>query len=336
MIGVALKKLAAENGLQVEKGAAYGMLQGCFVTLTEGAGYKRMSIYVGEAEEIPAEEAPQESRAAQIAGLIADASGEDNVYRLMTKHKNIAPLVVNHSCRVVTVNFFDNPGTMPCIEKFIAEVLPLVAPLTTPRQCICCSGDAAEYPVMIAADTVVPMHSSCANSAITSHGENAPKGNVFTGAIGALIGALLGAVVWAVVYCFGYMASLVGLLIGFLSSKGYDLLKGRPGVVKMIVVAICVIIAVAAGNIGAYGWTLHQVYVEAVADLKPWEVAVPETEYFSGVIGELMADSEFIGEMTKDMLTGLFFALLGCIDVFRASLTGSSEASKPRILSGQL
>lgn len=337
MIGAALKKLAAANGMQVEKGAAYGDLNGCFVTLTEGAGYKRMSIYVGSHFVGENEEpiAPAD-RATEIANLIAEASGEDNVYRLMAKHANIAPLVVNHGGCVVTVNFFDNPGTMPCVEKFVTEVLPMIAPLTAPRQCVCCGTETAEYPVMIAPDTVVPMHGKCSDAAIADHADSKEKGNVFTGAIGALLGALVGAVAWAAVYIFGYMASLVGLLIGFLSSKGYDLFKGKPGVTKMVVVAICVVIAVAAGNIGAYAWTLHEVYVEATADLKPWEQAVPEMEYMMGVAQELMQDSAFIGEMAKDMLMGLVFAMLGCINVFRASLTGSSASSKPTILSGTL
>jgi len=44
MIGSGLKKLAAANGLQIDGGVAYGVLKGCFVSLSEGSGYKRMCI----------------------------------------------------------------------------------------------------------------------------------------------------------------------------------------------------------------------------------------------------------------------------------------------------
>lgn len=44
MIGSALKKLAAENGLTISGGIAYGKLSGYAITLSEGAGYKLLTV----------------------------------------------------------------------------------------------------------------------------------------------------------------------------------------------------------------------------------------------------------------------------------------------------
>ena len=44
MIGSALKKLAAENGLTISGGIAYGNYQGYAITLSEGAGYKLLTV----------------------------------------------------------------------------------------------------------------------------------------------------------------------------------------------------------------------------------------------------------------------------------------------------
>ena len=50
MIAFGLKKLAAKYGMNIESGVAYGMVKDCLISLSEGAGYKRLSIYVGQGE----------------------------------------------------------------------------------------------------------------------------------------------------------------------------------------------------------------------------------------------------------------------------------------------
>lgn len=340
MIGSALKKLAAENGMTVESGAAYGYLQGCFVTLTEGAGYKRMSIYVGgqvSAQDGVDMDSPTVVNAKNIAGMIAAASGEENIYRLMTKHKNISALVVNHGGSVVTVNFFDNPGTMECINRFVAEMLPQIAPLCCPGQCICCCADTADcgFPVMIAADTVVPMHGQCMDAAIDMHQSvrTASSGNLFGGIAGALVGSLLGAIVWAVVYCFGYVAGIVGLLSALLASYGYDLLKGKPGIIKVVTVILSVILSVVLGTALGVAWPMHQEYASLGSVVQGM---MSEFTFIKTTFRMLLQDSEVMTSLGKDVLTGLFFAALGCVDMLRKNISGSADASKPKQLSGQL
>ena len=133
------------------------------------------------------------------------------------------------------------------------------------------------------------------------------RGNVIMGILGAAIGALIGAVVWALVGMAGYIVSLVGLLTAFLADKGYDLLHGRQGKIKVAVLLICVILAVLLGNAGTVAVQLHQVYQEEYA------LYIGEAAFFRLTLPVLMKDGDFIGAIVKDSALGLFLAILGCI-----------------------
>lgn len=139
------------------------------------------------------------------------------------------------------------------------------------------------------------------------------EGSIVLGFVGALLGALIGAVIWAVVGILGYMASIVGVAIGFLSSKGYDLLKGRPGAAKIVSLILCVVIAVAVGTAGMYLWAINGEYDTQFAELSAFEqkFVMTKGEYVQSYID----DPDFMGEVIKDALVGLFFAALGAAGV---------------------
>ena len=147
----------------------------------------------------------------------------------------------------------------------------------------------------------------------------AKQGSVITGMIGALLGALIGAAVWAgVAIGLEIISGLIGLLIGFLASKGYDLLKGRQGVPKLVCVIIAVIFGVVIGTGASYVWQIHDVYMEEFGELTgiAKSLAPSEKEIFEVVL----ADKEVQGEIAKNLVMGLFFAALGCFDIFREIL----------------
>ncbi len=99
------------------------------------------------------------------------------------------------------------------------------------------------------------------------------RGSVVKGALGAFLGAALGAVAWAVVLMLGYVASVVGLLIAFLSSKGYDMLHGRQGIIKAVIVIICVLLAIVGATVG---WDIAdsiKEYNTQLAECSPLEAA---------------------------------------------------------------
>ena len=134
-----------------------------------------------------------------------------------------------------------------------------------------------------------------------------PKGSVVMGILGAVIGALIGAAVWALVGMAGYIVSAVGLLTAFLADKGYDLLHGRQGKIKVVVLLVCVILAVLLGNVGTTAIQIHQVYEEEGVSLY-----IKESAFFQMMVPALMEDSDFVGAIVKDSALGLLLAGLGC------------------------
>lgn len=144
------------------------------------------------------------------------------------------------------------------------------------------------------------------------------KGSVIRGLIGALLGALLGAVAWTLVGMLGYVAAVVGLLVFFLANKGYDMLGGRQGGVKIVILLVCVVLAIFVGTIGTYAWQVHEVYQEEVAALSATErmFVMSEAEFFKEVVPEIADDPEVKGGFMKDFLMGVGFAALGCFGAF--------------------
>lgn len=137
------------------------------------------------------------------------------------------------------------------------------------------------------------------------------KGSVVTGFIGAFLGSLIGAVLWVLVGLLGYVASVVGMVIGFLSSKGYDLFKGRQGAAKVVCLIICAILAVVIGCAGVYLWGLSSDYDDALAQINLPPNADIMTKY--EFIQSCFEMEEIRNEFIKDVLVGLFFAALGCV-----------------------
>lgn len=134
-----------------------------------------------------------------------------------------------------------------------------------------------------------------------------PRGSVIMGILGAAIGALIGAVVWALVGMLGYIVSVVGLLTAFLASKGYDMLHGRQGKIKVVVLLVCVILAVLLGNAGTAAMQIHQVYQE-----EGYSLYINESAFFRLMVPALLEDSDFIGAIVKDSALGIGLAILGC------------------------
>lgn len=151
-----------------------------------------------------------------------------------------------------------------------------------------------------------------------------PAYNLLGGILGAVIGALLGAVVWTLVGMMGYIASIVGFLIAFLSSKGYDLLHGRPGTCKLVTLIVCVVLAVLVGTLGTTAFQIHQLYVE-----ENYSLYVTESVYFRVMIPLLLEDADFISAIVKDSLMGIGFAILGCFGLLKATVVKPQPAAEP-------
>lgn len=332
MIGTALKSLASQLQLAVSNGMAYGYLQGSYVTLTENLLCRRMSIYVG-CVDVPLPEGEELSPAAKCSALIVDmvtkGSGEENIYALL-RNRYIPALVVNHSGSVVTLNFRKDAAGMNGIQRFIAEILPRITPLTAPLQCVCCGGhtQGQGYPVRIASDTVVPMHAECL--AKTAE-QQRPKLPPFASIIGASVGAVLGAIVWALICHAGYISALGALAILTLTLGGYALLGGKPGKRLNIVLIICTVAAILLGTVGEYLWTMHEQYIAYGSVVN---TMMKESVYLRVVAKEFFTDSKAIGELLLNVGIGLVLALL-VAGSWVTKEKGCAPAEPPQALPGQ-
>ena len=139
------------------------------------------------------------------------------------------------------------------------------------------------------------------------------------GIFGALIGSAIGAVVWAVVGLMGYVAAIVGVLIAFLAAKGYDLLKGPQGVVKMVVLCLCLVLAVGAGTVGTAVWNVHTAYQEEVNSLSAFERQYYDIPTEKEIMELTFADSEVQGELLRNFGMGLLFGVLGAYGIIFGS-----------------
>ena len=300
MIGSGLKKLARAHGMSVDKGVAYGSLGGFCATMSEGAGYKQITFATTIADPVKQTE------------LQTTLNGVNLEREYRVSGLNIAP-------KNIRVVFNDTMGTMKKIEVFLNFFLPLLtqAGATTANVCPECGFEVAGGCWKLIGGVAYYMHAACADrvcreiAAGDEDRKESAGGNYFTGFLGALLGSAVGAVLWAVVLYFGYVASLVGLAIGWLAEKGYNLLKGKQGKGKIVILIIAVIIGVLLGNFGAYGIALVEMISAGqlpgmtFGDI-PWMILLM-----------LMEDSGFLMETLSSIGMGLLFAALGVWGLLR-------------------
>ncbi len=155
------------------------------------------------------------------------------------------------------------------------------------------------------------------------------EGSVLRGLLGALIGAILGAVIWGAVGLLTQRVfSLIGVLLGFLTAKGYELLKGREGVIKIVIVVICVILSVVLGEAFYNGGMIHQSYLEKIEydieyystlniDVRSMMETNPELAFSEYLFTEqeifqmYLADKEYLADVVKNLASALLFAAIG-------------------------
>lgn len=299
MIGSAYKKFAQQNLLNVAKGVAYGELRGYWVTLFEGSGWKRMVINA----KFPVPEKLDALRASLAQGNMLKE------YRVQS---------LDFTVDGISIVFADTVGTMKKIEAFTDWFFPQLDAAEATKAGICpvCGEAILTGAVNELVDGIsYHVHSACGAKLardIAQEDESrkaADTGTYEGGAIGAFLGALVGAVLWAIVYYAGYVASLVGLAMGFLAEKGYNLLRGKQGKGKIVILILAIIFGVAVGTVGAI---LLQVFAmmgdgtlpgSGIGDAFVW-------------MKYLLQNGEVQAALVKDVLLGLVFAGLGVAALF--------------------
>lgn len=260
MIGTGLKKFAQKRGLTSGNGFIYGKLCGQHISMDEGGGWKALYIYLHSPADNSVENAELSARALHI---LTDCNLKD--YRL---HRDGAVSTQNGFARLV---FFDNPGTMKCIERYVDEVLPRLAEAGIGcSRCAWCGeemdGDTA-YALLNG--SILPVHASCLPQ-LSDHVDElettSRSGSVLLGAIGALLGAVLGAVVWALVYSLGYIAGIVGFVIGFLANFFYGKFGGKRSGLRIVIVVLALVVGSVLGQTAGVMVDFMSVYDEMDLD----------------------------------------------------------------------
>ena len=312
MIGSGLKKLAKENGMKVAKGVAYGSLRGYAATLSEGAGWKQIVFTTTFADP-----------AGRVALMdLVNATDVKKLYRV--QNLGISP-------RAVQVVFHDNPGTMKKMEAFLDWFLPLLKENGASGVNVCteCGCEITTGRWVLINGIAYHFHDSCAQKAAREvENDNIQRaendtGSYGMGLVGALLGSAVGAVLWAVVLNMGYVASLVGLVIGWLAEKGYNLLKGRQGKAKVLILIIAIVFGVLLGTLAADAFTL----MGMINDGELYGFTVGDIPMIISVL--LAEDAEYRSAMMSNILMGLLFAGLGVFALLRQ--TGKAVADSKYI-----
>lgn len=311
MIGSGLKKLANENGMKVAKGVGYGSLRGYAATLSEGSGYKQIVLTTKFADP------------AKLQELQNRVNGRNIQRELRVRNMTFAP-------NGIGIVFNDTMGTMKKIREFIDWFWPLLDEAGAAKWDVCteCGCQVAGGCWKLIDGIAYYLHQSCAEKVVRDIGEeeqarkDADTGNYLTGTIGAFLGAAVGSVLWAVVLYMGYVASIVGLAIGFLAEKGYNLLKGKQGKAKVLILILAIIFGVLLGNFASDAITLATMI--SGGELPGFGyVDIP------ALIVVLMADGEYMSATIGNVLMGLLFAALG---VFSLLKKAGREVSSAKVI----
>ncbi len=144
------------------------------------------------------------------------------------------------------------------------------------------------------------------------------KGSYLTGVLGAASGAVMGAILWVLVARLGFVSSLVGLVMAFLAKTGYEMLNGRRGRGKAVIIAVAVFL----GVVGAV-FTFYPIEIREA--LGP---ELPFSFWLQTVMIGFVNDSEVFWLIMKDLGIGLLFALLGSYGIVSGILKEANAAKK--------
>ncbi len=297
MIGSGLKKYARENGMTVAHGVAYGSFRGYAATMSEGSGYKQIVITTKFTD-------PE-----KLQKLQETLNGRNITREFRVRDLAFAP-------NGVSIVFLDNPGTMKKIRSFADWFMPMLpdAGATGVEICPECGMPVTGGSWKLVDGVAFYMHGACAEKVrreIDEEKQQPVPGSYVSGALGAFLGSAVGAVLWAIVLYSGYVASLVGFVIGWLSEKGYNLLKGKQGKGKILILILAIVFGVVAGTIGA--------------DVAGLIMMITNGELPGMTVGEIPAlialvfleDPEYRAITLKNALMGLLYAALGVFFLLR-------------------
>lgn len=235
MVGVELKKIVAERNLRINKGVAYGDIDGYVISMLDGAGTKTIVITTKLTDE--------------NIKMVADELKE----MYLMKTFNIQSYNVSYG--IIIVTFIDHIGFKKYFDEFIDRFLSKLSEYRAAKSNICpiCGEEVSDEEKYRLIDKIVyHAHLKCMEERVNENNESLLKEEAdktyIEGFVGALIGAILASIVCAIFSTFSnYIVMFIGVFMIGLAIIGYDLMKGKNGKFKIPIICICAIIGVIIG-----------------------------------------------------------------------------------------
>ena len=295
----ALKRLAAENGMKMAKGCAYGELGGFLVSLFNENNFRSMYINYAAGANVPEEN----EKRARLDALLASAKAQGNV---------LSYNVLNDG---VQMSFRANGKGMASLRALLSQLLGALAQegfIGT----ACCSrcGGAADgtEKIVLQNGRAQLMHEACITALADEQREAVQQqshsgNNYWMGLLGAVLGTLVGLIPWVLLARAGYFASIAGFLIGLCAKKGYELFRGKLGRPKLVVLIVCSVLGVVLAQ-------YVDVWIQVAIELDGYFFSFGELTSITTQL--ILTEPEVLTPFLINLALGLVFALAGLWGVF--------------------
>ena len=315
MVGPGLKALAKEYDFKQSGGKLYGVIEGFLICVWEGMGYKAMAVNLGLLEG---------GREGEEVSLVELLSKPMKDYRINAYHAD-GP--------VLTILFFDNPGTMKRIRDYVKMELPLLKArgFSGIERCGQCGQPMGLEPpqILMLGDSPISVHAHCADAAESdilraldeerkeaeTRARQAPPESPFA-IFGAILGGVVGALPWMLLTAGGYVASLAAALIALGASYGYKLFGGRPGVKKLVIVILLTVVMVPlaemAGEVVSLGYSIHTGEAQEAWGVPKEMVSPTEApSLFLAALSDPETNGDLLSSLGRSLLQAYLFTALG-------------------------
>ena len=295
----ALKRFAAENGMKMAKGCAYGELGGFLVSLFNENNFRSMYINYAAGADVPEEN----EKRARLDAFLASAKAQGNV---------LSYNVLNDG---VQMSFRANGKGMASLRALLPQLLGALAQegfIGT----ACCSrcGGAADgtEKIVLQNGRAQLMHEACITALADEQREAVQQqshsgNNYWMGLLGAVLGTLVGLIPWVLLARAGYFASIAGFLIGLCAKKGYELFRGKLGRPKLVVLIVCSVLGVVLAQ-------YVDVLIELIIGLDGYFFSFGEMIVLTAQF--ILTVPEVLTPFLINLVLGLVFALAGLWGVF--------------------
>lgn len=299
MASAALRKLAKELQLKMDRDSCYGNLDGYCVTIREENNLRTANVSVSFSEE-----AQQ-----------ADALGYFTSTELVKNWKMASAAYENNA---LSFRFAATIGTNKRLVEFLQALPAMLREFRVQGigHCALCAQQNLDDTSYVQINNIVHhAHRDCVQEAelkvaeeLAAHKEE--NKHSLRGAFGALLGGIVGSIPWVIVFYLGYFVGWLGFLIGLCAKKGYELLGGKPCKRKVAIVLIVTIVCVVLATFVGYCADLY-IYAQS------YGVSLPISDAIGWTFEAIVTDGETLSWFLLNAGVGLLFGIIGVASLMR-------------------